>query len=538
MPAKTIAFEADTRDHAKTGIIKAANAVKHTLGPRGNTVVIDRSWGAPNITKDGSSVIDDIEFENQFEDMAAKLLKEAASKTSDAAGDGTTTSVVLAEAMFLSALRFLAHGANAIAISRGIKKCADAVDKWIQEKAVKIKDLKKDRNRIVELATVACGNKEIGEFLAEAFQKAGKDGAVTIDESKTKDTEVKIVEGMQFDRGYLSPHFVTDEKTGDCVLKNARILIWEDKISSAQKLVPLLEAVANEKIELLIIAEDVEGDALATLVVNRVRGVVKCCAVKAPGYGDRRKEMLQDIAVVTGGKCFFKDEGMDLEKVTINQLGRAAKVIIDPDYCTIIEGAGSKRSIEDRIAQIRRDLEKADSDYDREKLQERLSRLSGGVAQINVGAATETEMKSKKKLVENALATVRGALEEGYVPGGGVIFIRALEALKKVRLDEDENFARKIFETALLAPARQIAQNAGANPSLTVKKIQDGDFWFGYDAVAGEFCNLKERGIIDSAKVVRHALLNAASVANMLTTSEAMVAEVKDKKEQFPKTGV
>lgn len=529
MPAKQILFEDEAREAIKRGVEKIANAVRYTLGPRGRTVVIDKSWGAPNITRDGASVAEEIELENPNEDMGARMIREAATKTGDDAGDGTTTSVVLAQALYLEGYRVVTAGGNAMEISKGIRNAAAAVAEEIKSQAEKIEV--KDKNRIQQVARIAAGGDErVGDMLHNAFQKVGKEGAVSIEEGKTLETEIKIVEGMQFDRGFLSPHFVTDQATVEAVLEDPFILIYEDKLSAAATLIPLLEKVAQSKRPLMIIAEDVEGDALATLVVNKLRGILHCCAVKAPGYGDRRRAMLEDLAILTNAKPVFKDLGIELEKLDVSSLGRAKKVIVDSDYTTIIQGAGKADAVKARCETIRLEMEQTDSDYDREKLQERLSKLSGGVAQILVGAATETELKERKKLLENALSSVRAALEEGIVPGGGVALLRAARALDKIKSEGDERFGVDIVRRALEAPIRQIAENAGHDPSLVVKKVREGKDDFGFDASTEEFKSLKAAGVVDPVKVSYHALLNAASVASMLLTTDTLISEIREKK--------
>jgi chaperonin GroEL len=524
---KQVLFEREVWESIKRGVQKMAWAVRPTLGPRGRTVVLDKSWGAPTITKDGVSVAEEVELTNPFENMGAQMIKEAASKTSDQAGDGTTTATVLAEAMYLEGVKAVTAGVNVVALARGIKQAAkaaiEALPKFSEPVTVK------EKERLIQVARIASGgNREVGEMLADAFSRVGKDGAISIEEGKGIKTEIKIVEGMQFDRGFLSPHFVTSKEAVEVVLEDPYILIHEDKISSIAKLIPLLERVSKENRPLLIIAEDIEGEALATLVVNKLRGILRACAVKAPGYGDRRKAMLDDIATLTAGKAVFKDLGLDLEKLPANYLGRAKKVIIDADNTTIIEGAGDSKAVDQRCAQIRKEMEESDSDYDKEKLQERLSKLSGGVAQINVGAATETELKERKHRVEDALHSVRAALEEGVVPGGGVAYLRVRSVLEKLKLQDDEALGVKIVLRALEAPFRVIVSNAGADPSVTLKKVQTGDAWAGYDAETNQFVDLKKSGIQDPLKVVSHALTNAASVVSCLLQTEAMVSEAPD----------
>ncbi|HEU4339478.1 MAG TPA: chaperonin GroEL, partial [Planctomycetota bacterium] len=524
---KQILFDIEARQAIRRGVEKVANAVRPTLGPRGRTVVIEKSWGAPTVTKDGASVAEEIELRDPFENMGAQLIREAAKKTSDDAGDGTTTSTVLAEALYLAAFKAVASGASSIAIARGLHVASQAVAEQVRASAEKIKA--SDRDRMVQIASVAAnGDRAVGEMLADAFAKVGAEGAIAVEEGKGIKTEIKIVEGMQFDRGFLSPQFVTSQSSVEAVLERPLILIHEDKLSSVAKLVPLLEKVAAAKRSLLVIAEDVEGEALATLVVNKLRGVLNVCAVKAPGYGDRRRAMLEDIGVLTGAKPVFKDLGVELDRLPLTSLGTAKKVIADADATTILEGAGSKADIDARVAAIRREFEESDSEYDKEKLQERLSKLSGGVARIDVGAATETELKERKRRVEDALHSSRAALEEGVVAGGGVALLRAASALDGVKLEGDAAFAVDIVRRALQAPARQIALNAGQDPSLAVRRTMQGKGAFGFDAATGEFGDLKKAGVLDPAKVVTTALLNAVSVAAELITAEALVSELPD----------
>jgi chaperonin GroEL len=525
--AKQLLFEQSARESLKRGVQKIAAAIRPTLGPRGRTVVIDKSWGAPTVTKDGSTVCEEVELTDPYENMAAKMIKEAASKTSDQAGDGTTTSAVLAEAIFLDGLRVVTAGGNPIAIGRGIKAAAGAVVEELKKLAEPLDP--KDRDRVIQVGAIAAGSDQaVGTMLADAFGKVGKDGAIAVEEGKGIRTEIKIVEGMQFDRGFLSPHFVTSPASVECVLENALILIHEDKLSSAVKLVPLLEKIAAAKRPLLVIAEEVEGEALATLVVNKLRGILAACAVKAPGYGDRRKAMLEDIGILTAGRPVFKDLGVELETAGLEILGQAKKVIVDADYTTILTGAGDSKRIQARVSQIRKELEESDSDYDREKLQERLSKLSGGVAQVNVGAASETELKERKRRVEDALHSVRAALEEGVVPGGGVALVRAAKALDGLKPEGDMKIGVDLVRKALEAPLRVIAGNAGEDPSLTLRRVREGKDGFGYDAEKREFRDLKAAGVVDPVKVTRHALLNAASVSGLLLSAEAMVAEIPE----------
>jgi len=528
---KQLLFEQPAREALRRGVQKLGAAVRPTLGPRGCSVVIDKSWGAPNITMDGVTVCEEIELSDPFENLAVKMIKEAASKTSDQAGDGTTTSATLAEAMVLDGMKLISAGADAMAVSRGIRDAAAKVIEHLKGQAEPVEA--KDRNRLIQVGTIAAGgDRKVGEMLADAFGVVGKDGAVTVEEGKGAETEIKVVEGMQFDRGFLSPHFVTDPASVECVLERPYLLIHEEKLSSAVVLVPLLEKIAAEKRSLLVIAEEVEGEALAVLVVNKLRGIVPACAVKAPGYGDRRKAMLQDIAILTGGRAVFKDLGIKLEKADLSILGRAEKVVVDADYTTILKGAGSAKAIEARCAEIRREYEQSDSDYDREKLQERLSRLSGGVAVIRVGAATETELKERKHRVEDALAAVRAALQEGVVPGGGVALLRAGKALEGMEATGDRKLGVDLVRRALEVPFRVIAGNAGQDPSLALRRVREQSGAFGFDAETGEFRDLKEAGILDPVKVTRHALMNAASVSSLLLTAEALVTELPEEEKE------
>jgi chaperonin GroEL len=534
MGAKQLAYGDEARQKLLSGASKLARAVKCTLGPRGRNAVLDKGWGAPNITKDGVTVAEDIELEDPYENMGAQLVKEAASKTSDVAGDGTTTATVLAEAIFREGLRRISAGVDPMAMSRGIHKAVDAVVAELRKMAEKI-DVK-NKKEIREVATIAANNNsEIGERIAEALERVGADGVITIEEGKGITTEVEWVEGMQFDRGYLSPHFVTNQEEVVCELEKPYILIYEDKISSARALVPLLEAVSKAKRPLLIIAEDVEGEALATLVVNKLRGIVECCAVKAPGYGDRRKAMLEDIAILTGGKAIFKDLGIQLENVKLTDLGQAKKVRVDAENTTIIEGAGKREAIEGRCQQIRQEIEKTDSEYDREKLQERLAKLSGGVAVIKVGAATETEMKERKALYEDALAATRAAIAEGIVPGGGVALVHAARALDKLQLEGDEQVGVELLKEVLEVPCRAIAENAGLDGSVVVNAVRKAkEKTWGFDALELKYTDLRKAGIVDPVKVTRSALQNGASVACLLLTTETLVADIPKKEKEEP----
>jgi chaperonin GroEL len=520
-----MSFDEDVRKSLLAGVSKLSRAVGSTLGPRGRNAVLDKGWGAPKVTKDGVTVAEDIDLENAFENMGAQLVKEAASKTSDVAGDGTTTATILAEAIYKEGLRFIASGADPMSLSRGIQKAVAAVGDELKKLAKPVDA--KDKKATQTVATIAGNNdQEIGGILAEALVKVGKDGVITVEEGRQVTTEVELVEGMQFDRGYLSPHFVTDQDSQECELENCRILIYEEKISSAKSLVPLLEKVSKARVTLLIIAEDIEGEALATLVVNKLRGILNVAAVKAPGYGDRRKAMLGDLAVLTGGKAIFKDLGIKLENVQLSDLGVAKKVKIDAENTTIVQGAGAKKEIEGRAAQIRAEITVTDSEYDREKLQERLAKLAGGVAQINVGAATETAMKERKDLIEDALAATRAAIEEGVVPGGGVALIRCFDALSKIDATGDEKYGVKIVQNVLDIPLRLIAANAGLDGSVVannVRKLKSKTH--GYDALNDRYGDMLEFGVVDPCKVTRSALQNAASVASLLLTTESIIVD-------------
>ena len=527
MAPKQIAFEQEAREGIRRGVKTLARAVKITLGPRGRNVILEKSWGAPTVTKDGVTVAKEIDLKDKFENMGARLVREVASKTSDVAGDGTTTATVLAEAIFEEGLKNVTAGANAMELKRGIEKAVEAI-------VAKLKAMSSDvkgKKEIAQVGAVAANNDaEIGKMIAEAMEKVGKDGVITVEEGKSMQTDVEWVEGMQFDRGYQSPYFVTDADSMEAVLEDAYVLIHEKKIGNIQKLVPLLEKVAKSGKPLVIVSEEVEGEALATLVVNKLRGIFKCAAVRAPGYGDRRKAMLQDIAVLTGGKPIFEDLGIELDKVELEDLGRAKKIVMDKDNTTIIEGAGDSKAIQGRIGQIRNEIEATTSDYDREKLQERLAKLAGGVAQINVGAATEVEMKEKKARVEDALHATRAAVEEGILPGGGVALCRAAAVLDDLKLKGDQRTGADIVRRALTAPLKQIAANAGLDGAVVLEKIKDMGETEGYDALADKYCDLVQAGIIDPTKVVRCALQNAASVAGLLLTTDALVAEIPEKK--------
>ena len=524
-------FDEDVRKSLLEGVSKLAKAVKSTLGPRGRNAVLDKGWGSPKVTKDGVTVAQDIELEDKFQNMGVQLVKEVASKTSDVAGDGTTTATVLAEAIFRNGLRFIASGADPMALSRGVQKAVDAIVEELKKFAKPV--LANDRKAIETVASIAGNNdKEIGQILADALLKVGKDGVITVEEGRQVQTEVELVEGMQFERGFLSPHFVTNVDDQLVELENVRILIYEEKISTAKSMVPLLEKISKGNLTLLIIAEDIEGEALATLVVNKMRGIIKIAAVKAPGYGDRRKAILEDIAVLTGGKAIFKDLGVKLENVELSDLGVAKKIVIDAENTTVIQGAGGKAAIEGRAEMIRKEITKTDSEYDREKLQERLAKLAGGVAQIKVGAQTETEMKERKDLVDDALAATRAAIDEGVVPGGGVALLRCAGALDKLKLTGDEQFGVQLVRSVLEMPIRTIAENAGLDGSVVANNIKKSkDKSYGYDALNERYGDMFEFGVVDPTKVVRSALQNAASVASLLLTTECIIVEEPKKAE-------
>ena len=535
MAAKQLQFDENARHALLRGVEKLARAVKATLGPSGRNVILDKKFGSPTITKDGVTVAKEIELEDPYENMGAQLVREVASKTSDIAGDGTTTATVLAEAIYREGLRNVTAGANPTSLQRGIKKAVEA----IVEELKKISKKVSDRTEIAQVATVSANwDKTIGEIIADAMDKVGKDGTITVEEAKSIETTLDVVEGMQFDKGYLSPYFVTNAEAMEAVLENPYILIHEKKISSLKDMLPLLEKVAKAGRPLLIIAEDVEGEALATLVVNKLRGTLQVAAVKAPGFGDRRKAMLEDIAVLTGGQCITEDLGIKLENVKLEDLGRAKRVTIDKENTTIVEGEGKKADIQGRVAQIRRQIEETTSDYDREKLQERLAKLAGGVAVINVGAATETEMKEKKARVEDALHATRAAVEEGIVPGGGVAFIRAQKALDNIKgLEGDEAVGVQIVRRAIEEPTRQLADNAGQEGALIVQEIKKRKGNEGYNVATGEYEDLVKAGVVDPTKVTRSALQNAASISGLLLTTEAIVTELPEKDKTPPMPG-
>ncbi len=527
MAAKQLQFDENARHALLRGIEKLAKAVKATLGPSGRNVILDKKFGSPTITKDGVTVAKEIELEDPYENMGAQLVREVASKTSDIAGDGTTTATVLAESIYKEGLRNVTAGANPTSLQRGIMKGVDA----IVEELKKISKKVGERTEIAQVATVSANwDKTIGEIIADAMDKVGKDGTITVEEAKSIETTLDVVEGMQFDKGYLSPYFVTNAEAMEAILENPYILIHEKKISSLKDMLPLLEKVAKAGRPLLIIAEDVEGEALATLVVNKLRGTLQVVAVKAPGFGDRRKAMLEDIAVLTGGRCITEDLGIKLENVKLDDLGRAKRVTIDKENTTIVEGEGKQNDIQGRVSQIRRQIEETTSDYDREKLQERLAKLAGGVAVINVGAATETEMKEKKARVEDALHATRAAVEEGIVPGGGVAFLRAQKALDNVKdLEADEKVGIQIVRRAIEEPLRQLADNAGAEGALIVQEVKSRKGNEGYNVATGEYVDLVKAGIVDPTKVTRSALQNAASISGLLLTTEAIVTELPEK---------
>jgi chaperonin GroEL len=533
MPAKQLRYRESARHTMLVGVEKLAKAVKVTLGPKGRNVVLDKPWGAPSITKDGVTVAKEIELEDRFENMGAQMVREVASKTSDVAGDGTTTATVLAEAIYREGLRNVTAGANPMGLKRGIEKAVDVVIAELK----KLSQPVQEKKEISQVGTIAAnGDQVIGDLIAEAMEKVGKDGVITVEEAKAIETSLEVVEGMQFDRGYLSPYFVTNPEKMDASLEEPSILIHEKKISVLRELLPLLEKIAQTGTPLLIIAEDVEGEALATLVVNTLRGTLKCAAVKAPGYGDRRKAMLEDIAILTAGKLLSEDLGIKLEHITMEDLGRAKRVVLDKEHTTIIEGAGRAQDIEGRVRQIRTQVEETTSDYDREKLQERLAKLVGGVAVIKVGAATEMEMKEKKARVEDALNATRAAVEEGVIPGGGVGLVRCMAAVAGLKLDGDEGVGATIIRRALEEPIRQLAYNAGAEGAIVVQKVKDGSGAFGYNVSTDTYEDLMAAGVVDPTKVTRSALQNAASIAALMLTTEALITELPEKKETAPAT--
>jgi chaperonin GroEL len=529
MAAKEIRFHQDAREKILHGVNTLANAVRVTLGPKGRNVLIEKSWGSPTVTKDGVTVAKEIELEDKFENMGAQMVREVASKTSDVAGDGTTTATVLAQAIFREGSKLVAAGHNPMDLKRGVDKAVGTV----VEELKKLSKSTRDSDEIAQVGTVSAnGDETIGKMLAEAMEKVGKEGVITVEEAKSMESTLEVVEGMQFDRGYLSPYFVTDTERMEAVLEEPLILLHEKKISSMKDLLPVLEQIARQGKPLLLVAEEVEGEALATLVVNKIRGTLSVCAVKAPGFGDRRKAMLEDMAILTGGQVISEELGLKLENVTLKDLGRAKKVVVDKDNTTIVDGAGAKKAIEGRIAEIRAQIEKTTSDYDKEKLQERLAKLAGGVAVIKVGAATEAEMKEKKARVEDALHATRAAVEEGVVPGGGVALLRSQKGLDGLEdgLAEDQRAGVQIVRRALEEPLRRIAENSGVEGSIVVDKVKNGKGAFGFNAQTEQYEDLVQAGVIDPTKVVRYALQNAASVASLLLTTEAMVAEKPEKK--------
>jgi len=530
MAAKQLIFDEVARQSLLRGITKLARAVTATLGPKGRNVVLDKKFGSPTVTKDGVTVAKEIELEDPFENMGAQMVREVASKTSDAAGDGTTTATVLAEAIYREGLKYVTSGANPIGLQRGIMKAVEvAVDQL-----AKISKKVKDKEEIKQVATVSANwDTTIGEIIADAMDKVGKDGTITVEEAKSIETTLDVVEGMQFDKGYLSPYFVTNAETMECKLEDAYVLIYEKKISNLKDLLPLLEKIAKASKPLLVICEEVEGEALATLVVNKLRGTLQCCAVKAPGFGDRRKAMLEDIAILTGGKCITEDLGLKLENLQVSDLGRAKSIVVDKENTTIVEGFGKSSEIQGRVNQIRRQIEETTSDYDREKLQERLAKLAGGVAVINVGAATETEMKEKKARVEDALHATRAAVEEGIVAGGGVALLRCLPAIEELSLkDEDESIGVDIVKRAVEFPLRALAGNAGVEGSLVVQEVKRRKGNEGYNVTTGGYEDLVKAGVVDPKKVTRTALQNAASIAGLLLTTEALITEVPEKEKK------
>ena len=534
MAAKLVKFSQDARDRILRGVNTLADAVTVTLGPRGRNVILEKSFGAPNVTKDGVTVAKEIELEDKFANLGAQMVKEVASKTSDIAGDGTTTATVLAQAIYREGAKNVVAGANPMDIKRGIEKAVEAITAELKKMSKPVSG-----NMVAQVGTISANNdQEIGKIIAGAMDKVGKDGVITVEESKTLATDLDVVEGMQFDRGYLSAYFVTDPERMEVVLDNPVILIHEKKISSMKDLLPLLEQIAKSGKPLIIIAEDVEGEALATLVVNKLRGTLQVCAVKAPGFGDRRKAMLQDIAILTGGKAITEDLGIKLENVQIQDLGQAKKITIDKDNTTVVEGKGKHAEIEGRVKEIRSQIDKTTSDYDREKLQERLAKLVGGVAVIKVGAATETEMKEKKARVEDAMHATRAAVEEGIVPGGGVALARCVQALDKLKVEGDEQIGVNIVKRAITEPLRMIAENAGEEGAIVLGKVSEAkDSNFGYNAQTGEYEDLVKAGVLDPTKVVRTALTNAGSISSLMLTTEALVSEIPEEKKGAPMPG-
>ena len=526
--AKQIKFDADARQKILAGVEKLSNAVTSTLGPSGRNVILDKKFGSPQITKDGVTVAKEIELPDPFENMGAQMVKEVASKTNDVAGDGTTTATLLAEAIYREGLKNLTAGANGMALKRGIDKATAAVVDGIAKLSKKVKSA----DEIAQVATLSAnGDEEIGKMISEAMEKVGKEGTITVEEAKTLETTLDVVEGMQFDKGYLSPYFVTDPEEMECVLEDPYILLFEKKISNLQDMLPLLQAVAKSGRPLMIIAEDVEGEALATLVVNKLRGTFQVCAVKAPGFGDRRKAILEDIAILTGGKLISEDIGIKLENVMIDMLGRAKKVVVDKDNTTVVEGLGKSADIKARVEQIKRQIEETTSDYDREKLQERLAKLAGGVALIKVGAATEAAMKEKKDRVDDALHATRAAVEEGIVPGGGVAYLRCQKAIEALDLEGDEKVGAAIIARAIEAPLRKLVGNAGIEAALVIANVKKATGTNGYNVRTGEYVDMLKAGVVDPAKVTRSALQNAASIAGLLLTTDCMVTDIPEKKD-------
>ncbi len=534
MAAKQLKYDAEARQAILNGVQQLARAVAVTLGPKGRNVILDKKFGSPTVTKDGVTVAKEIELKDPFENMGAQMVREVASKTSDVAGDGTTTATVLAEAIYREGLKNVTAGANPMSLKRGIDKAVETVVAELNKMSKKVKD----RSEICQVATISAnGDTTIGEIIADAMEKVGKDGTITVEEAKSIETTLEVVEGMQFDKGYQSPYFVTNSDTMECVLEDAYVLVYEKKISSLNDFLPLLQNVAKSGKPLLVIAEEVEGEALATLVVNRIRGTLQCCAVKAPGFGDRRKAMCEDIAILTGGRFISEDLGIKLENVQLSDLGRAKRIVVDKDTTTIVEGAGKTSEIKARIEQIRKQIEETTSDYDREKLQERLAKLAGGVAVISVGAATETEMKEKKARVEDALHATRAAVEEGIVPGGGVAMVRAAAALESLKVTGDEAVGVEIVRKACDAPLRQLVANAGIEGAVVLEEVRKGKGAYGYDVAKGEYVDMVKAGIIDPTKVARTALQNASSIAGLLLTTECMVTEIPEKKEAPASSG-
>ena len=532
--SKQIAFDVAAREELRRGVDKLANAVKVTIGPRGRNVVLDKKFGAPTITNDGVTIAKEFELESAFENMGAQMVKEVATKTSDVAGDGTTTATILAQAIIHEVLKNVTSGANLMFLKRGIQKAVDAVVEELKKRSTEVKD----RDQIANVATISANNdREIGNLIADAMEKVGRDGVITIEEAKGMETNLEVVEGMQFDRGYLSPYFVTDSERMEAVLEDCRILVHDKKIGTMKDLLPLLEKVVQLGRPLLIIAEDLEGEALATLVVNKLRGTLSCCAVKAPGFGDRRKAMLEDLAILTGGRVISEEAGFKLENTLLTDLGTAKRVTIDKDNTTIVEGAGKQADIQGRVGQLKKQIEDTTSDYDREKLQERLAKLAGGVAVINVGAATEVEMKEKKARVEDALHATRAAVEEGIVPGGGVTLLRAGEVIKSLNLEGEEKLGAEIIYKSLAEPARMIAHNAGVEGSIVIERLRKESDPIGFDAAVLEYRDLLAAGVVDPTKVTRSALQNAASISALLLTTEAIICDKPEEKEAAPPGG-